>query len=151
MWRHAVLQHGCFYTNGNQFMQVFFYITVRKFFSPWTSPFVVQASTWWSHARMVRVTALDIQVSLCNPTAMLEDSMTSVETFYSNAQVCDRDSYTLTIEVVTVRNREGGRDRRIRVRPLLAHGLSRQGVDFINIQGQAELTIHNLITIKNNI
>ena len=28
---------------------------------------------------MVRVTALDIQVSLRNPTAMLEDSMTSVK------------------------------------------------------------------------
>ena len=33
--------------------------------------------------RMVRVTALDIQVSLRNPTAMLEDSMTSVKTLYS--------------------------------------------------------------------
>ena len=32
---------------------------------------------------MVRVTALDIQVSLRNPTAMLEDSMTSVKTLYS--------------------------------------------------------------------
>ena len=31
---------------------------------------------------MVRVTALDIQVSLRNPTAMLEDSMTSVKTLY---------------------------------------------------------------------
>ena len=32
---------------------------------------------------MVRATALDIQVSLRNPTAMLEDSMTSVNTLYT--------------------------------------------------------------------
>ena len=31
---------------------------------------------------MVRVTALDIQVSLRNPTAMLEDSMTFVKMLY---------------------------------------------------------------------
>ena len=31
---------------------------------------------------MVRVTALDIQVSLHNPTAMLEDSMMSVKTLF---------------------------------------------------------------------
>ena len=30
---------------------------------------------------MMRVTDLDIQVSLRNPTAILEDSMTSVKTF----------------------------------------------------------------------
>ena len=51
----------------------------RVMVSPWTSPFMVQAH-WWSHARMVRVSAL--QVSLCNPTAMLEDSMTSVKMLY---------------------------------------------------------------------
>ena len=37
---------------------------------------------WWSHEHMVLVTALDIQVSLHNPTAMLEDSMTSLKTLY---------------------------------------------------------------------
>ena len=47
--------------------------------SPLTSPFVVQG-----HDRVhVRVTALDIQVSLHNPMAMLEDSMTSVKTLYT--------------------------------------------------------------------
>ena len=47
--------------------------------SPRTSPFrfVVQA-----HDDHVRVTAPDIQVSLRNPTAMLEDSMMSVKTLY---------------------------------------------------------------------
>ena len=40
------------------------------------------SSTWWSRARMVGVSALDIQVSLRNPTDMLEDSMTSVKTLY---------------------------------------------------------------------
>ena len=35
MWRHAVLQHGGFYSNGNQysFMQASFYIIVRNGFS----------------------------------------------------------------------------------------------------------------------
>ena len=62
MGRHAVLQHGCFYSNGNKysFEQVSFYIIMRK----------------------VCMTALDIQVSLRNPTAMLLDSMTSVKTLY---------------------------------------------------------------------
>ena len=40
------------------------------------------SSIWWSRARMVRVTALDIQVSLRNPTTMLEDSMMSVKMLY---------------------------------------------------------------------
>ena len=35
---------------------------------------------------MVYVTALDIQVSLRNLTAMLEDSMTSVKTLYMGVQ-----------------------------------------------------------------
>ena len=50
--------------------------------SPWTSPFVVQAHDRVRHACMVHVTTLDIQVRLRNPTAMLEDSMTSVKTLY---------------------------------------------------------------------
>ena len=50
--------------------------------SPWTSPFVVQGA-WWSlhRACMVRVTALDILVSLRNPTPMLDYSMTSVKSW----------------------------------------------------------------------
>ena len=36
---------------------------------------------------MVRVTALDIQVSLRNPAAMLEDSMTSVNMLYSETKL----------------------------------------------------------------
>ena len=40
------------------------------------------SSTWWSRARMVCVTALDIQVSPRNPTVMLENSMTSVKMVY---------------------------------------------------------------------
>ena len=82
MWRHAVLQHGCFYSNGNQysFMQASFYIIVRNgFFMNFS---IRGSSAWWSRARMVRVTALDIQVSLHNPTAILEDSMTSLKTLY---------------------------------------------------------------------
>ena len=43
--------------------------------SPWTSPFVVQVHD-------DRVCALCAWLGLCNPTAMLEDSMTSVKTFY---------------------------------------------------------------------
>ena len=42
------------------------------------------SSAWWSRARMVHVTALDIPLSLHNQTAMLEDSMTSVKTLYFN-------------------------------------------------------------------
>ena len=53
--------------------------------SPWTSPFVVQAHDDCVRA-LVRVTALDIQVSLRNPTAMLEDGMTSVETLYNKCK-----------------------------------------------------------------
>ena len=41
------------------------------------------SSAWWLRACMVRVTALDIQVSLRNLMAILEDSMTSVKTLYS--------------------------------------------------------------------
>ena len=40
-----------------------------------------------AYAYMVRLTALDIQVSLRNPTAILEYSMTSVKTLYK--KVCD--------------------------------------------------------------
>ena len=72
MWCHAVLQHGCFYSNGYQysFMQASFYIIVRNRFlhellHSWFRCMVILAC-----ARMMRVTALDIQVSLRNPTAM---------------------------------------------------------------------------------
>ena len=58
-------------------MHASFYIIVRNgFFLNFS---IRGSSAWWSRARMVCVTALDIQVSLCNPTAMLEDSMTSVK------------------------------------------------------------------------
>ena len=70
MWHNAVLQHGCFYSNGNQysFMQASFHIIVRNGLS---MNFSIRGSiARWSHARMVRLTALDIQVSLRNPTAM---------------------------------------------------------------------------------
>ena len=56
--------------------------------SPWISPFVVQAHD----DRMVRMTVMDIQVSLRNPTAMLEDSMTSVK------MLC-RPAYTMYIQI----------------------------------------------------
>ena len=49
--------------------------------SPWTILFMVQGA-WWLRARMVHVTALDIQVSLRNPMAMLEDSITSLKILY---------------------------------------------------------------------
>ena len=61
-------------------MQASLYIIVRNGFSMNLS--ICGSSAWWSCERVVRVTALDIQVSLCNPTAMLEDSMTSVKTLY---------------------------------------------------------------------
>ena len=68
MWRHAVLQHGCFFSNGDQysFMQTSFYIIVCNGFSMNFS--IHGSSTWLSRTRMVRVTALDIQVSMCNLT-----------------------------------------------------------------------------------
>ena len=83
MWHHAVLQHGCFYSNRNQysFMQASFYIIVRNGFSMNFS--IHGSSAWRLHVHMVHVTALDIQVSLCNPRAMMKDSMTSVKTLYS--------------------------------------------------------------------
>ena len=60
-------------------MQASFYIIVRNGFSMNFS--IRGSSAWWSRGRMVRVTALDIQVSLRIPTtAMLKDSMTSVKT-----------------------------------------------------------------------
>ena len=62
-------------------MQASFYIIVRNSFSMNFS--ICGSSAWWSRARMMRVTALDIQVSLHNPTAMLEDSMTSVKMLYN--------------------------------------------------------------------
>ena len=50
--------------------------------SPWTILFMVQVHDDCVHARMVHVTALDIQVSLRNPMAMLEDSITSLKILY---------------------------------------------------------------------
>ena len=65
---HAVLQHGHFYSNGNQysFMQASSYIIVRNGFSMNFS--IRGSSAWWSRTRMVRVNALDIQFSLRNLT-----------------------------------------------------------------------------------
>ena len=61
-------------------MQASFYIIVHNNFSMNFS--IRGSSAWWSRERMVHVSALDIQVSLRNLTAMLEDSMTSVKTLY---------------------------------------------------------------------
>ena len=49
MWRHAVLQHGHFYGNRNQysFMQASFYIIVHNSFSMNFS--IHGSSAWWSH------------------------------------------------------------------------------------------------------
>ena len=58
-------------------MQASFYIIVRNGISMSFS--IRGSSAWWSRACMVHVTALDFQVSLCNPMAMLKDSMTSVK------------------------------------------------------------------------
>ena len=41
-------------------------------------------SAWWVCLHMMCVTALNIQVTLRNPTALLEDSMTLVKTLYRN-------------------------------------------------------------------
>ena len=49
-------------------MQASFYIIVRNGFSMNVS--IHGSSAWWMRARMVRVTALDIQVSLRNLMAM---------------------------------------------------------------------------------
>ena len=59
MTSYVVLQHGGFYSNGNQysFIQASFYIIVRNGFAMNFS--IRGSSAWWSHARMVRVTALD--------------------------------------------------------------------------------------------
>ena len=62
-------------------MQASFYIIVHNGFSMNFS--IRGSSAYWLHARMVHVTALDIQVSLRNPTAILEDSMTSLKTLYT--------------------------------------------------------------------
>ena len=63
-------------------MHLFKYSIVRNGFSMNFS--IHGSNAWWSCARMVRMTALDIQVSLRNDTAMLEDSMMSVKTLYSD-------------------------------------------------------------------
>ena len=49
--------------------------------SQWTLS-IRGSSAWWLCARMVRVTALDIHVSLRNLPPMLENSMTSVKMLY---------------------------------------------------------------------
>ena len=54
-------------------MQASFCIIVHNGIS--MSLFIRGSSARWSLVHMVRVTALDIQVTLRNPTAMLEDSM----------------------------------------------------------------------------
>ena len=63
------------------------------------------SSAWWSLAHMVRVgvTALDIQVSLRNSTAMLEDSMTSVKTLYWYKQVRDSQTEEILISLFWVK------------------------------------------------
>ena len=61
-------------------MQASFHIIFRNGFSMNFS--IRGSSAWWLCVRMLRITALDIQVSLHNPTAMLEDSMTSVKMLY---------------------------------------------------------------------
>ena len=58
-----------------------FFILLCLTVSPWTSPFVHGFSAWLSHTCVVRMTALDIPVSLRNPTAMLEYCMTSYKDF----------------------------------------------------------------------
>ena len=78
----TVLQHGCFYSNGNQysFMRASFYLALHNCFFMNLS--ICGSSACGSRAQMVRVTILDIQVSLCKPTAMLEDSTTSVKMLF---------------------------------------------------------------------
>ena len=61
-------------------MQASFFIIVHNNFSINFS--ICGLSVVRVRAHMVRVTALDIQVSLRNPTATLEDSMSSVKTLY---------------------------------------------------------------------
>ena len=67
-------------------MQSSFYIIVHVGFS---MSFSIRGSSPWSPARMVRVTAMDIQVSLRDPMAMLEDSMTSVKMLYTITKIGD--------------------------------------------------------------
>ena len=44
------------------------------------------SAQWWSRVRMVHVTALDIQVSLRNPTAMLKQHGVSENALYRVSQ-----------------------------------------------------------------
>ena len=88
MWCHAVLQHGCFYSNGKQYsskMKASFYIIVRNCL--FINFSIRGSSAWWSRTCMVRMTALDIQVSLRNPMAMLDDSMTLVKMLYCEGRM----------------------------------------------------------------
>ena len=66
-------------------MQASCYFIVRNGLS--MNFFIHGSSAWCLHVLMVRVTALDIQVSLRNPTAMLEDSMMSAKTVYNDIHV----------------------------------------------------------------
>ena len=73
------------------FLQASSYIVVRNGFSINLS--IRGSSAWWLRMRMVRVTALDIQVSLRNPMAMLDDSMASVKMLYSGYRGFIYDSF----------------------------------------------------------
>ena len=63
-------------------MQASFYIIVCMRYGFSMNFSIRGLSAWWSCVRMVRVTALYIQVSLRNAMAMLEDTMTSVKMPY---------------------------------------------------------------------
>ena len=61
-----VKSNRCFLSGSQLYMQASFYIVVRNGFSMNFS--ICGSSAWWSRTCMVRVTALDIQVNLRNPT-----------------------------------------------------------------------------------
>ena len=98
-------------------MQAYFYVIVRNGFS---MNFSIRGSrTWWLLARMVHVTALDIQVSLRNPTAVLEDSMTSVKTLYCSA-ICEG-----TIRAPVFRRNENSAPQSITEKPMEVYYLDK--------------------------
>ena len=79
-------------------MQASFYIIVHNGFS---MNFSIRGSNaWWPRARMVHMTALDIQVSLHNPMAVLEDSMTSVNTLYTVEFCYNKDLWTMKLTLL---------------------------------------------------
>ena len=67
--------------NIHLWMQAIFYISVHKGFSINFS--IRGSSSWWSRARMVRVTALDIQVNLREPTPCWRAAWLSVNALWS--------------------------------------------------------------------